>query len=163
MINDLNSLASNLWSVDWQSDDLPTKPGISNCNDVHAVAVVLRVHHCLTRGQIPSHIHLLQSALRAEDGEEEDVGALEHLRRTPRIKAEGSNERKSRRFSTGVTPGKPNQGMNKHTSAPALQDIVDQKAANDYQQRKARLDAWVHNISVSVYGNLLPAWMWIDT
>ncbi|XP_052817024.1 uncharacterized protein LOC128243349 isoform X3 [Mya arenaria] len=81
-----------------------------------------------------------ETALKAEDGEEDEVGNLDSLRRTPRIKAGGTAERKSRRFSTGVMPGKGEQGgMSKQNSAPMLQD-VDRKAAADYLKRKARLD-----------------------
>ncbi|WAR11395.1 FHOD3-like protein [Mya arenaria] len=38
-----------------------------------------------------------ETALKAEDGEEDEVGNLDSLRRTPRIKAGGTAERKSRR------------------------------------------------------------------
>ncbi|XP_052231213.1 uncharacterized protein LOC127844790 isoform X4 [Dreissena polymorpha] len=85
-----------------------------------------------------AQFQLFESALKAEDGEDDEVGPLENLRRMPRIKSEASNERKSRRYSTGVTPNKSSGGMSKQSSAPSLVD-VDQKAAEEYNRRKMKL------------------------
>ena len=78
------------------------------------------------------YLYFTQAALKAEDGEDDEVGQLENLRRTPRIKSEGDAGRKSRRFSTGM-PNKSG-GMNKLNSAPSLTE-----AADEYQQRKMKL------------------------
>ena len=74
----------------------------------------------------------VQAALKNEDGEEEEIGQLENLRRTPRTKAEG-DVRKSRRYSTGVMPGR--QG--KQNSA--FLDKINACPAEEYSQRKTKL------------------------
>ena len=74
---------------------------------------------------------LIQGALKLEDGDDDEIGQMDSLRRTPRIKAEG-DVRKSRRFSTGVGPNR--DGLNKTHSAPSKMCVAD-----EYHQRKNRL------------------------
>lgn len=71
-----------------------------------------------------------QASLKAEDGEDDEVGQMDSLRRTPRIKAEG-DVRKSRRFSTGVNPNRDSRGKNSASPKKCI--------AEEYSQRKNRL------------------------
>ncbi|KAL4234472.1 formin y 2 domain containing [Mactra antiquata] len=80
-----------------------------------------------------TQFNIYEAALKSEDGDEDDIAQLENLRRTPRIKSDSDNVRKSRRFSTGPAPNKP--AMNK--TSPLLKGKVC--PAEEYNQRKQRL------------------------
>lgn len=76
--------------------------------------------------------------MKNEDGEEENIGQMDSLRRTPRIKSDGDSVRKSRRFSTGVVPGRGSFGMSVEGNEPAS---LNKSAclAEEYNKRKQKL------------------------
>ncbi|KAL3860751.1 hypothetical protein ACJMK2_010826 [Sinanodonta woodiana] len=79
-----------------------------------------------------TQFQIFEAALKAEDGEEDgEIGQLESLRQTPRIKSEEESGRKSRRFSTGVMP------VRREKFPPTIENT--KCPAEDYKQRKNRM------------------------
>ncbi|XP_053401298.1 FH1/FH2 domain-containing protein 3-like isoform X5 [Mercenaria mercenaria] len=84
-----------------------------------------------------TQFNLYEAALKNEDGEEDEVGQLENLRRTPRIKSDGDIVRKSRRFSTGVMPNRSSLGSIEGNEPSTLNKSA--LLAEEYNKRKQKL------------------------
>lgn len=72
--------------------------------------------------------------MKSEDGDDDEFAQQENLRRTPRIKSDGDNVRKSRRFSTGLMP---NKGVPMNKTSPLLKGKIG--PAEEYNLRKQKL------------------------